>query len=86
MLPGPNLTYSDRVLLAIGLSLGSGVLAGVTPVLRLHVGVLLGSLVATLFVYHALFWHPPRTPPSRGGTAAAIAWHAVLAIQLLLAV
>jgi hypothetical protein len=75
--------YYDRILAAIAASLGGGVLAGTITVLRLRAGLFVGALVATTFVYHAMFRNPPRRTPSRQATAAAIVWHAFVGVLLV---
>lgn len=73
-----SLHYYDKILLAIGLSLSSGALLGVFSDLRLRVGLLAGALLATTFVYHAMFQNPPRPAATPRGKAAAIVWHLFL--------
>lgn len=73
------LTYYDKILAAIALSLSSGALAAVITDLRLRVGLLAGALVATTFVYHALFRNPPVPgAPSPRAKAAGVVWHVFL--------
>jgi hypothetical protein len=78
-----SLGYYDKVLAAIAASLGGGALAGTITDLRLRVGLLAGAVIATVFVYHALFQNPPRPTPSRQAKAAAVVWHAFVGILLM---
>lgn len=75
---GPSLTYYDKILAVIAVSLSGGALVGVITDLRLRVGLLAGALIATLFVYHAMFRNPPRPAPSPQAKAAAIGFHVLL--------
>lgn len=79
-----SLDYYDKILVAIAASLSGGALAGTITDLRLRVGLLAGAVVATIFVYHALFQNPPRPIPSRQAKATAIVWHAFVGILLVL--
>ena len=71
-------TYYDMILLAIVISLLGGVLLGVRSGYSFQFGILLGSLVATIFVYDALFRNPPETRVSNRTTAVGIIWHIYL--------
>jgi hypothetical protein len=82
MAPDISLAYYDKILAAVGASLGGGGLVGVLTDLGLRTGLLAGALVATAFVYHALFRNPPRPPSSPRARAAAVVWHAFLAVLL----
>ncbi|GAB6861780.1 hypothetical protein JCM17092_18690 [Haloplanus litoreus] len=77
------LGYYDKILAAIAASLGGGALAGVITAYGFRVGLLVGALIATTFVYDAMFRHPPRPAPSQRATTAAIVWHAFLGTLLL---
>lgn len=77
---GRSLTYYDKVLMAIAASLAGGAVAGTTTGIRPRVGLLLGALVATGFVYHALFRNPPLPARSPRAKAAAVVWHAFLGL------
>ncbi|WP_225336322.1 hypothetical protein [Halomicrobium urmianum] len=79
----PTLTYYDRILAAIAASLGGGALAGVVTPVQFRTGLFVGSLVATAFVYAALFRNPPLPETSTRVKAAAAVWHAVPAGVLL---
>ncbi|MFW5934967.1 MAG: hypothetical protein ACOCQL_03865 [Halolamina sp.] len=74
-------SYYDKVLLAIGVSLGGGSVIGLVTDVGFRLGLLAGALLATVFVYDAIFRHPPQpTPRAR---YAAIVWHLFLALLLL---
>lgn len=73
------LTYYDKILAGIALSLISGGFVGLITDLRLRVGLLAGALVATTLVYHALFRNPPlEEAPSPRAKAAGVIWHIFL--------
>lgn len=72
------LDYYDRIVLAIPTSIGGGILLGLVTVLGFELGLLLGTLVATVFVYDAMFRHPPVPMRDPRTTAAAIVWHLLL--------
>lgn len=67
--------YYDGILVAIiGCVLG-GLAVGLFTGIRFQSGLLAGTLVATLFLYDAIFRHPPlpRTDPTM--VAMVVAWH-----------
>jgi hypothetical protein len=78
MAPNLPLTYYDRILAAIGVSLGGGVLGGLLTDLELRVAVLAGALVATVFVDDALFRNPPQAGHAPRTKAAAVTWHVLI--------
>lgn len=78
--PATSLGYYDRLLVAIAASLGGGAAVGAVTGLRPRVGLLAGALVATVFVYLGLFRNPPLPETSSRAKAAAIVWHAFLAL------
>jgi len=82
MAPNLPLTYYDRILVAIGVSLGGGVLGGVLTDLDLRVGALAGALVATVFVYDALFRNPPQAGHAPRTKVAAVTWHVFVLVLL----
>lgn len=82
MLPGPAVTYYDKVLAAMAASLAGGVLAGVLTETSLRLALFGGASIATAFLYHALFRNPPTPELSRHAKAAAVVWHAFLAVLL----
>lgn len=81
-----SLTYYDKILIAIAASLGSGFLVGLLTAVELSVAVLVGALIATIFVYDAMFRNPPRPARPRQTKAAAVVWHLFLCLVVLLAV
>lgn len=85
MAPNLPLTYYDRILVAIGASLGGGVLGGLLTDLDLRVGALAGALVATVFVYDALFRNPPQAGHAPRTKVAAVTWHVFLVVLLVTA-
>lgn len=75
-------SYYDKILAAIGVSLGAGSLAGVLTPISFRIGLLAGALIATIPIYDALFRNPPQ-PPASKARVAAVVWHAFLALLLL---
>lgn len=82
---GRPVTYYDRVLAAIAVSLLAGGLAGVFTPVTVTTGLAAGSIAATAFVYAGLFRNPPAPRSDRRVTAAVIIWHTVLLSLLALA-
>ena len=78
-----SLGYYDKILAAIGASLGGGVLVGVATAYSFRVGLFAGALFATIFVYDAIFRHPPRPVPSPQAKATALVWHVFLGTLLI---
>ncbi len=74
------LSYYDALILAIAASLAGGLLVGVAAPIGLSTGVLAGSLVATVFLYEALFRNPPVPRGDPRVAATAIVWHALVAV------
>lgn len=78
-----SLSYYDKILLAVAISLAGGFTTGMVTPVRLQLGLLAGALGATVFVYHAMFQNPPRPPASTTARAAMIVWHAFLLVLLV---
>ena len=57
--------YYDKLLGSIAAGLLVGVLIGAATSIALHQGVLFGSLIAMVFVFDALFGHPPLPESDR---------------------
>ncbi|RQH02429.1 hypothetical protein [Natrarchaeobius oligotrophus] len=70
--------HYDKVLAGIAGSLLGGVLLSYVTAVSLTGGLFVGTLVATLFVYDAMFRNPPIPPSDPRVVATAIVWHAVL--------
>ncbi|AFZ74064.1 hypothetical protein [Natronobacterium gregoryi] len=80
-----RLSYYDKLLVAIAGSLALGMAIGLaTPVAFLS-GLAAGAIVATIFVYEAMFRNPPIPTESVQYKAAAIAWHAFLGLTIVAA-
>jgi hypothetical protein len=75
--------YYDRILGAMALALLAGAATSLHPAVALPVGLQGGAVVATLFLYHALFRNPPELALTRR-TAGAFVWHCLLLAQLFL--
>ncbi|CAI48120.1 uncharacterized protein NP_0058A [Natronomonas pharaonis DSM 2160] len=67
--------YYEQLLGAILASLLMGALASLHAAVTLHEGLVGGSLVATLFLYEALFRNPPVSPRKPAVASAAFFWH-----------
>ncbi|MCU4973924.1 hypothetical protein OB955_14400 [Halobacteria archaeon AArc-m2/3/4] len=70
--------YYDTILAAIAGSVLGGVLLASVTTLSLSVGLFLGSLVAIVFVYDAMFRNPPLPPMDPRIAASVVVWHALL--------
>ncbi|SEH15982.1 hypothetical protein SAMN04487967_2352 [Natronorubrum sediminis] len=80
-----SLEYYDKLLLAIAGSLALGVAIGVVTSVAISTGVAGGSVVATVFVYEAMFRNPPSPVTSAQVKVAAVVWHAFLVIAIVAA-
>lgn len=69
-----TVTYYDKILVAIAGSLGAGAVLGVILEYPFQIGLLTGSLVATIFVFDAIFRNPPRPAPSGRAKMAGVVW------------
>ena len=67
--------YYDKILVGIAGSLLAGILLGTLTTIAFHTGLFIGTLVATLLVYDAMFRNPPLPTPDPRVAAAAIVWH-----------
>ena len=83
--PVGYLEYYDKLLVAIGASLALGVAIGTVTSVPFIAGVAAGAAFATIFVYEAMFRNPPLPPDSIEMKAAAIVWHAFLAVVVVAA-
>lgn len=75
----------DWILLAIFVGLISGGLVGVLTRVPMEYGLAAGFVIATPFVYDALFRHPPLPSDEFQRGAAAIVWHVLLIASVLAA-
>lgn len=82
MVLGISLDYYDKILAAISMSLGGGVLVGVVTTASLREGLLAGALFATIFVYDAVFRKPPTPAQTQRAKAAALTRHVFLVVLL----
>ncbi|APX96772.1 hypothetical protein [Natronorubrum daqingense] len=80
-----SLEYYDKLLLAIAGSLILGVVIGVTTSVAVSTGIAGGSVVATVFVYEAIFRNPPGPVTSAQVKATAVVWHAFLVVTIVAA-
>jgi hypothetical protein len=64
-------SYYDRLLLAIAAVMLAGAAVSLHPSIAFHQGLAGGSLASTLFLYEALFRHPP-TEPTHSTTVATV--------------
>lgn len=75
----------DWILLAIFLALtGGGVLGILTPV-PVEYGLAAGFVIATPFVYDAMFRHPPIPSDEYSRVTAALVWHVLLVVSIMIA-
>lgn len=77
--------YYDKIIVGIAGSLLAGVVLGVTTALGVTTGLFIGTLVATLLVYDAIFRNPPLPATDRRVAASVIVWHAILIVTALAA-
>ncbi len=54
--------YYDKLLIAIPVSIGVGILTSLHPVVAFSQGLLTGSLVAIVLILDLLFRNPPEKP------------------------
>jgi len=71
---------------AIAIALAGGWLVGVLTAVPMEYGLAAGFVLATPFVYDAMFRNPPLPESDIGRAAAAIVWHALLVWTILAAV
>lgn len=72
--------YYDKILAAIAGSLLGGVALGLVTQVALSTGILFGALIATFFVYDAMFRNPPIPHRNPSGAVAVVIWHGFLGI------
>lgn len=75
-----TIDYYDKVLAAIAASLVLGFAVGAGTGVRLYHAVVAGSVVASGFLYAAMFRNPPLPDGSPRTKAAIVLWHAFLAV------
>lgn len=78
-----SLSYYDKVLAAIPICLGGGIVVGAVTDLSLEAGLLAGAVVSTVVIYDAVFRNPPTSSLSAEAKYAAIAWHVLLGLLLV---
>ncbi|QKY20259.1 hypothetical protein B4589_007655 [Halolamina sp. CBA1230] len=78
-----SLSYYDKVLVAIAVSLGGGSAVGALTDVEFRLGLLGGALLATLFIYDAVFRRPPQPGSGSQTRQAAVVWHLFLALLFL---
>jgi uncharacterized protein YneF (UPF0154 family) len=76
----------DWILLAIAVGLISGWLVGARTTVPMEYGLVAGFVLATPFVYDAIFRNPPLPENDVQRAAAVIVWHALLVWTVLAAV
>lgn len=74
--------YYDRILGGMAVALLVGAATSLHPAVAFPDGLRGGAVVATLFLYHALFRNPPDLALTRR-TAGAFVWHCVLLVELV---
>lgn len=78
------LSYYDKIVGAIAVSLLGGLLLGILTSIAFHIGVFLGALTATVFMFDALFRNPPLPVGDPKVAATAIIWIGFLAGLVIL--
>lgn len=78
-----DIDYYDKILAGIITSLAGGLGLGLVTSISFHVAIIAGAVVATVFVYDAMYRNPPLPPTNIRVQAAAIVWHAVLLTLIL---
>ena len=78
--------HYDWILLAIIVALVSGGLVGALTTVPMEYGLAAGFVLATPFVYDAMFRNPPLPERDVHRAAAMIVWHAMLVWTVLAAV
>ncbi|MCU4925922.1 hypothetical protein OB905_07980 [Halobacteria archaeon AArc-dxtr1] len=68
----------DWILLAIAVALIGGWVVGALTVVPMEYGLVAGFVLATPFVYDAMFRNPPLPANDAQRVTAAIVWHALL--------
>lgn len=75
----------DWILLAISIALIGGGLVGALTSAPMEYGLVAGFVVATPFVYDAMFRSPPLPTDDFHRATAAIVWHVLLVVSVLAA-
>ncbi|RQG99603.1 hypothetical protein [Natrarchaeobius oligotrophus] len=78
--------YYDWILVAIAAALASGFVVGLATAVPMEMAMAGSVLVATPFVYDAIFRNPPIPENDTRRTVAAIVWHVLLVWVLLVAI
>ncbi|WP_254862969.1 hypothetical protein [Halovivax gelatinilyticus] len=73
----------DTILLAIAVIFAGGWLVGTVTAVPMQIARVASVLIATPFVYDAMFRHPPLPDHPAPRAAAAIVWHVVLVWVIL---
>lgn len=73
-----TLEYYDKLLLGIAGSLALGTAVGLATSVAFVTGLAGGAMLATVFVYEAMFRNPPLPTSSTAARAAAVVWHVFL--------
>lgn len=74
------LDYYDAIIVAIFGCVLSGLVASAVTDLGFYTGLFAGTLVATIFVYDALFRHPPMPPTDPEVAVPLVVWHVVVLV------
>ncbi|MCL9813701.1 hypothetical protein AArcSt11_08555 [Natranaeroarchaeum aerophilus] len=76
----------DWILVAIPVALLSGWIIGVLTVVPIEYGMVAGVVLATPFVYDAIFRNPPLPESDVQRAFAAILWHVLVVWTIIVAV
>ncbi len=71
--------YYDKIIVGIAGSVLVGALLGIVTTITFQTGLFIGTLIATLLVYDAIFRNPPLPVADPRVATAAIVWHIFLA-------
>ncbi len=69
------IAYYDAIIMAIIGSILAGVVASVVTSLTFQMGLFGGTLVATVFLYDAMFRNPPIATTSPSVAVSVVGWH-----------
>ena len=75
----------DWILLAIAIALISGGIVGALTSVPMEYGLMAGFVLATPFVYDAMYRSPPLPRDDFHRATAAIVWHVLLVVSVLAA-
>ena len=78
-----EIAYQDLILLGIAASVLGGIALSVITTIDFRIGLFMGSAIATIFIYHAMFRNPPVADTDPLLERSAIVWHVYLLMLAL---